>query len=133
MDAEKFAELRRDYVHRKFPEGIPPSKDLPPGAEWMGNSGISAKDDAAISGAVYKELLGGDAEAKWSVLVQDDAVEAAPVCQSFYVVEKGYVCRQYVLIETDTVESAIFCRDFLALMGYEGALCADVGGELRTF
>jgi len=121
-------------VQRKFPEGIPPSKDLPPGTEWMGNSVISAKDSLAISGAVYKELLGGDAEAKWSVLVQDDAVEAAPVCQDYYVVEKGCTCRQYVLIEADgTVEATLDCQAWLELHGYNCTLCADVGGELRTF
>ena len=101
MDAETFATLYHDYLQRKFPGGVPVSKGLEDQAQKLGCTLLSAEDDRAIAGAVYKELLG----------------------------KKAARARWYIQVDTDgTVESALACKEILELKGYDCRLCADIGG-----
>jgi len=105
MDYEKFAELREDYMRRKFPDGLPASKGREDMARAFGRAVLSMEDEREIAHGVYKELLESEVgKASWSIQVKIDG--------TFY--------------------ASHATKEWLAFKGYDCCLCVEIGGVLRA-
>jgi hypothetical protein len=79
---DEFEQRYQDYIARRYPDGIPTSAGHEAEAELYGCPVLSAKDDLAISGAVYRELL--SERARWCVLVKVPDAGAAADAKEFF-------------------------------------------------